>query len=279
MANASLNVQGETPGWDGSDVSACWAALARRGARTTEPPGGAPDGSARGSGETGPVCWLGGRSEMVGVGVGARWGLLGWGEMKREEKRKAKRGRPPGLSRSILSLTCSESCRVKFLASASIGPPPLWRKLVLETQPLRPRPDPCTHLPPCNVTRNVFSTLQEHKPYFSVSKHGRGGSLLPMLASRILQDASPAWSPRPLGQTVVCCAAGPVVPWPAAQPPGCSTYLHTACLSEAASAAETPGTVDSSSGHRASMPPLGPDPMWQHNCQGLREPSQPQGCV
>lgn len=38
MANASLDVRGETPGWDGSDLSAFWAALARIEAGMLEPP-------------------------------------------------------------------------------------------------------------------------------------------------------------------------------------------------------------------------------------------------
>lgn len=83
MANASLNVQGEMLGWDGSDLSAFWAALAQIGAGTPEPPPWALEMSVRSTASTRPV-WTAGMKEIRNSGRGC---LLGWVEIKREEKK------------------------------------------------------------------------------------------------------------------------------------------------------------------------------------------------
>lgn len=95
MAKSSLDVQGETPGWDASDLSAFWAA-----------------GHGRG-----PGCWgprtlemsAGSRAEtqqvwMAGTEENNSWPgeLLGCVEIQREGMKKPVEEKNPGLSGSVI---------------------------------------------------------------------------------------------------------------------------------------------------------------------------------
>lgn len=118
MAKASLDVQGETPGCDASDLSAFWAAghgwgPGCGGPRTREM-------SATSSAETQQV-WVAGTKEN------SSWpgGLFGCVEIQRQGMKKPAEEKNPGLSGSLIlmpqSLTVSDSGEVRASGSCPCG--------------------------------------------------------------------------------------------------------------------------------------------------------------